>query len=113
MAGGLHRGFSSSIGLEAVQQAAEEVHEADRQVDVSRSHQLSAVAPLKGNAGVHQPLKEGMDLCDTHQNYCFRLHYSSFEMSGSPRLTENFEYCVAKEQVSLEVVQTLSSLKQP
>ncbi len=57
-----HRGFSSSIGLEAVQQAAEEVHEADRQVDVGRSHQLPAVAPHKGDAGVHQPLKEGMDL---------------------------------------------------
>ncbi len=57
-----HRWFSSSIGLETVQQAAEEVHEADRQVDVSRGHQLPAVAPHKGDAGVDQPLKEGMNL---------------------------------------------------
>jgi len=64
-----HRGFSSSIGLEAVQQAAEEVHEADRQVDVGRSHQLPAVAPHKGDAGVHQPLKEGMDLW--HRHHCY------------------------------------------
>ena len=79
-----HRGFSSSIGLEAVQQAAEEVHEADRQVDVSRSHQLPAVAPHKGNAGVHQPLKEGMDLYDAHYHYCHNLQYTLFETSRSP-----------------------------
>ena len=64
-----HGGFSSSIGLEAVQQAAEEAHEADRQVDVGRSHQLPAVAPHKGDAGVHQPLKEGMDLW--HRHHCY------------------------------------------
>ncbi len=105
-----HGGFSSSIGLEAVQQAAEEVHEADRQVDVRRSHQLPAVAPHKGDAGVHQPLKEGMDLYDTHHRCCYSLHYSTLEMSGSPRLTEIFENCVARQQVSLEIMQALSTL---
>ena len=50
--------LASSVGPEAVQQAAEEVHEADRQVNVSCGHHLPAVAPHKGNAGVHQPLKQ-------------------------------------------------------
>lgn len=73
-----HWGFSSSIGLEAVQQAAEEVHEADRQVDVSGSHQLPAVAPHKGNAGVHQPLKEGMHLYGTHHHYSYSCTTAHF-----------------------------------
>ena len=53
-----YRWLACSVWPEAVQQAAEEVHEADRQVDVSCGHHLPAVAPHKGNAGVHQPLKQ-------------------------------------------------------
>lgn len=45
-----------------------------------------------------QPLKEVMDLYDAHHQCCCSLHYSSFEMSGSPQVTENWKYCVARQQ---------------
>ena len=56
------RWLASSIWFEAVQQAAEEIHEADREVDISCGDHLAAVAPYEGYAGVHQPLKKRVNL---------------------------------------------------
>ena len=63
-----YRKFTSRVWLEAVQQAAEEVHEADRQVDVSCGDHFTAVAPHKGDARVHQPFKQHMNLHSRNTN---------------------------------------------
>lgn len=55
---GAYQWLICCIWAEAVQLAAEEVHQTDWQIDVSCGDNLSAVAPHKGNAGVHQPLKQ-------------------------------------------------------
>lgn len=65
-----YRCLACSIWSEAAQQAAEEVHEADWQVDVSCGDDLSAVAPHKSDAGVHQPLEYRKYLQDSKQKAC-------------------------------------------
>ena len=54
--------FAGSIWSEAVKQAAEQIHQADWQVDVSCGHHFAAVASDKGNAWIHKPLKQSMNL---------------------------------------------------
>ena len=65
-----YRCVACSVWCEAAQQAAEEVHEADWQVDVGCGDHLSAVAPYKGDARVHQPVKQREYLRDNTQKGC-------------------------------------------
>ena len=57
-----HRWLTRGIRPETIQQAAEEVHETDWQVDIRGGHHFLAVAPHEGHAWVHQPLKQSINL---------------------------------------------------